>query len=169
MKQKLLMVIKILFQESHRSFQNIIGLRRKLKMEKVLILLQLQYLGIERLNKSVPLNLYVVCTYLKHNKNEILFFSNSEITSNLIKSDEIVISDGEDSELQNNEPEVLIVNERSDTVVNFESIEKSPEPLIDHVTDNDSNEVLIMEEEMAVDLSITSKNNNSEGKYFFYS
>ena len=71
--------------------------------------------------------------------------------------------------MQNNEPEVLIVNERSDTVVNFESIEKSPEPLIDHVTDNDSNEVLIMEEEMAVDLSITSKNNNSEGKYFFYS
>ena len=71
--------------------------------------------------------------------------------------------------MQNNEPEVLIVNERSDTVVNFEPTEKSPEPLIDHVTDNDSNEVLIMEDEMAVDLSITSKNNNSEGKYLVYS
>ena len=96
------------------------------------------------------------------------FFSNSEITSNSKNSDEIVISDGEDSELQNNEPEVLIVNESSETVVNVEQTEQLSEPLIDHVADNDSSaEVLIMEEEMAVDLSITSKNNNSEGKYFF--
>ena len=62
---------------------------------------------------------------------------------------------------------MLIVNESSETVVNFEPTEKLPEPLIDHVADDDSNEVLIMEEEMAVDLSITSKNNNSEGNYFF--
>ena len=92
-----------------------------------------------------------------------IFFSNSEITSNL-KSDEIVISDGEDFDLQNNEQEVLIVNESSETVVNTEKkTDKSPEPQKDHVAEN---EVMIMEEEVAVDLSITSKNITAGGKYF---
>ena len=68
--------------------------------------------------------------------------------------------------MKDNEPEVLIVNESSETVVNFEPTEKLPEPLIDHVADNDSNEVLIMEEEMAVDLSMTS-NNTAGGKFLF--
>ena len=63
---------------------------------------------------------------------------------------------------------MLIVNESSETVVNVEQTEQLSEPLIDHVADNDSSaEVLIMEEEMAVDLSITSKNISSEGKYLF--
>ena len=63
---------------------------------------------------------------------------------------------------------MLIVNESSETVVNVEQTEKFSEPLIEDVADNDNSaEVLIMEEEMAVDLSITSKNNSSEGKYFF--
>ena len=92
----------------------------------------------------------------------LYFFSNSEITSNL-KSDEIVISDGEDCELQNNAQEVLIVNESSVSEVNLQQPDNSPNPLNDHAAEN---EVVIMEEEMAVDLSITSKNITAEGKYF---
>ena len=87
-------------------------------------------------------------------------FSNSEITSNL-KSDEIVISDGEDYEIQNNVQEVLIVNESCESEVNLQQPDKLPNPVDDHATDN---EVMIMEE--AVDLSITSKNISAEGKYF---
>lgn len=66
--------------------------------------------------------------------------------------------------MQNNEQEVLIVNESSETVVNTEKTDKSPEPLSDHVAEN---EVMIMEEEVAVDLSITSKNITAEGNYIF--
>ena len=87
-------------------------------------------------------------------------FSNSEITSNL-KSDEIVISDGEDYEIQNNVQEVLIVNESCESEVTLQQPDKLPNPVDDHATDN---EVMIMEE--AVDLSITSKNISAEGKYF---
>ena len=86
-------------------------------------------------------------------------FSNSEITSNL-KSDEIVISDGEDYEIQNVQ-EVLIVNESCESEVNLQQADKLPNPVDDPATDN---EVMIMEE--AVDLSITSKNISAEGKYF---
>ena len=87
-------------------------------------------------------------------------FSNSEITSNL-KSDEIVISDGEDYEIQNNVQEVLIVNESCESEVTLQQPDKLPNPVDDHATDN---EVMIMEE--AVDLSIPSKNISAEGKYF---
>ena len=86
-------------------------------------------------------------------------FSNSEITSNL-KSDEIIISDGEDYEIQNVQ-EVLIVNESCESEVNLQQADKLPNPVDDPATDN---EVMIMEE--AVDLSITSKNISAEGKYF---
>ena len=67
--------------------------------------------------------------------------------------------------MQNNEEEVLIVNESSETVVNKEKTDQSPEPMSDHVVEN---EVMIMEEEVAVDLSITSKNITAEGKYLTY-
>lgn len=54
---------------------------------------------------------------------------------------------------------MLIVNESSETV----QPDKSPNPLNDHATDN---EVMIREEEMAVDLSMTS-NNTAGGKFLF--
>lgn len=64
--------------------------------------------------------------------------------------------------MQNNGQEVLIVNESSETVVNKEKTDQSPEPMSDNVVEN---EVMIMEEEVAVDLSITSKNITAEGRY----
>lgn len=54
---------------------------------------------------------------------------------------------------------MLIVNESSETV----QPDKSPNPLNDHATDN---EVMIREEEMAVDLSMTS-NITAGGKFLF--
>ena len=94
-----------------------------------------------------------------------LFFSNTEMTAN--SSDEIVISDEED-----HGDEVLVVNESCETGVDLESPNKISEPLNNQDRNNDSgsgnSDIIIMEEDMAVDLSITSKNSKEgEGKYIF--
>ena len=63
---------------------------------------------------------------------------------------------------------MLIVNEDNETVVNLEQTVRSSEPNSNPVADNESSEIMIMEEEMAVDLSIASKNSNAEGKYLCF-
>ena len=97
--------------------------------------------------------------------NLIVFSSNTEKTAN--SSDEIVISDEDD-----HGDEVLVVNESCETGVDLESTKKISEPLNNQDSNNDSgsgnSDIIIMEEDMAVDLSITSKNSKEgEGKYIF--
>ena len=95
----------------------------------------------------------------------LIFFSNTEMTAN--SSDEIVISDEDD-----HGDEVLVVNESCETGVDLESQNKISEPLNNQDRNNDSgsgnSDIIIMEEDMAVDLSITSKNSKEgEGKYTY--
>ena len=95
--------------------------------------------------------------------NLIVFSSNTEKTAN--SSDEIVISDEDD-----HGDEVLVVNASCETGVDLESTKKISEPLNNQDSNNDSgsgnSDIIIMEEDMAVDLSITSKNSKEgEGKY----